>query len=193
MGKVFSQIKIALILVGAASLYMNFSNPKLANHTMKVVTDPLKVKPAANKGFAQPNEALPTGEPVKRFVKIDGKLYEYNPRNVYNVNGVQMMYKNGNPMTIEQLQGNDRAVAERLQAKAEQDGAEGESQPGHARAGQGAPVGEGSALKQVHQMLQNNPSAIYTPGGARALIDGAREAAAHAEKHNRELNYFYNQ
>lgn len=29
----------------------------------------------------------------KRYVQIEGRLYEYNPKNVYNVNGVPTYYK----------------------------------------------------------------------------------------------------
>jgi hypothetical protein len=106
-------------------------------------------------------------------VKIEGKLYDYNPRGVYNVNGVPTMYKNGNPKTwAEILKEREQAA---VQAKIDEaaDDAYGTNH---------------KALQKVNEMGKQGPLSVYSPGGMKALVDGARAAAAAANERNRILN-----
>lgn len=183
MKYIFNQLKYFLILAGAASLYLNFANPKVAKESLSAITKTASknlVMPAGGPAAKpQPQRELADPETLgRRYVKIDGKLYEYNPRNTYNINGQMMMYKNGNPKTMEQLQDEHAALQAQIQKQA--DSAYG---TGQAKVGAGhQPAGK------VVDMLQNNPAAVYTPGGVKALMDGAREAAAAVDQRNKALN-----
>ncbi len=131
---------------------------------MKTIIEPLQVQ-VAKKGPPPVVEVDPATEQV-RYVKIDGKLYEFNPRHTYTVNGVQTMYKNGNPKTLEQYRAeNEAAKAAMAKAFGEDD----------------------QAGAKVQGMIQNNVLSVYTPGGAQAVIDGAHEAAANMNKRNQAL------
>lgn len=102
--KLFRRIQFILLLSGLGFLFFNFANPKLAMESARSVAAPLKKAGVLPKAL-EPKPAAPED----RYVRIEGKLYKYNPRNVYNVNGVPTMYTNGAPKTLEQLQGESGA------------------------------------------------------------------------------------
>lgn len=104
--------------------------------------------------------------PEKRYVQIEGRLYEHNPKNVYNVNGVPTYYKppkNGF-VNVAHLQNQVHPTANPVQP----------SDP--------------TALDKVRRMAESGPLSAYGPGGMQAIIDGANQAREKAEERNRALN-----
>ncbi len=123
------------------------------------------------------------GQPApaqKRYVRIEGKYYEYNPKHVYNVNGVSTYYKASKHELAEPA-----GLQQQVQQAAHQAGVQGNvnAQPSH----------NPQALEKVRRMAESGPLSVYSPGGAQAIIDGANEAREKAEERNRALNQLMNE
>jgi len=177
MGKIFRRLQFFLMLGGLVFLGLNFANPKLRQESMKSITAPLQQATKVLPEAIQP-EAEEGPEIEERYVQIEGKLYLYNPKHIYTVNGVRMMYKNGNPKTREQLLKERGDLMQQVQQQA--DGVYGK---GQAQVQPAQPAGQ-----KIREMIQKNPLAVYTPGGAAAVVEGAREAAAAVESRNKALD-----
>lgn len=90
----------------------------------------------------------------KRYVQIEGKLYEYNPKHTYMVNGVQTYYINGN---VEGGDTKEGAVAKQ--------------------------VSMGSAVaEKVSEMAEKSSLSVYSPGGTQKLIDAAKTLRDDSQK-----------
>lgn len=166
--KILKQIQWMLMLSGAAALYLNFSNPKIAKESLKTLTQPLQVQKLAKedalKAYGCPTVDESDPRIDERYVKIEGKLYAYNARNVYNVNGITTMYKNGEPKTLRQIRTEEQtACLARHKASDSSDTVAAAPEPA-------------SALS------------VYTPGGMQKVINDAHAAAAKMEERNRALN-----
>lgn len=165
--KIFKQIQFMLMLSGAAAIFLNFSNPKIAHESIKALKAPLspqKLDRAAaveRAGCPKIDETDPRID--ERYVKIEGKLYPFSARGVYNVNGVSMMYKNGEPKTLRQIRTEEISAC---LAKAKIRYEEAPSTGSDTR----------SALS------------VYTPGGVQKVLNDAQAAAAKMEQRNRILN-----
>lgn len=86
-------LKIALWL-GSMTVLVGFGT-SMAFPNLKL-TLPSGKLPLAISGIIQEYDST-VGTP-KRFVKIEGQLFEYNPSNVYTVNGIKTLYiMNGEP------------------------------------------------------------------------------------------------
>lgn len=109
---------------------------------------------------------LPDEPPPKRYVKIEGQLYEYNPSNVYTVNGVRTLYM---------MKGS--AKPEEVTARAN---------PPPAPAAQPTNMIDKASMA-LNKALQNSPLSAYSPDGVRAIIDAANEAKKNAEDRNKIL------
>jgi hypothetical protein len=165
--KIFKQIQIMLMLSGVAAIYLNFANPKIASESVKTLTQPLKIQKldrmaAIEKaGCPKLDESDPRID--ERYVKIEGKLYLYNARNTYNVNGITTMYKNGDPKTLRQIR-NEEINTCLARAKVN--------------------------VENPPPTEAETPSAlsVYTPGGVTKVMEDARAAAAKMEERNRMLN-----
>jgi len=166
MSKLINRVKWLLILSGIASIGLNFANPKLAKESIQTIAGGVKAATEVKKH--NPLAGLPTEDAEKLYVQIEGKLYEYNKSNVYMVNGVRTLYKNGNPRTRLQIE------RERLEAEARLASDE--------RTAAAMPK-----TQEVTQMLENQPHMAYTPGGVQKIMDAAREAKAKIEERTQEL------
>lgn len=180
--RMFRRIQFLLMLGGLAFLGFNFANPKTRQQTVKSVTAPLQVRKASPQAQAPAPEQI---EVEERYVQIEGKLYRYNPQGSYNVNGVMTMYKNGNPKTRAQILAERQGVARAIQQQAD-------AVYGQGRATVTTGQGSGQATRQVQHMMKN-PVSAYTPAGAAAVLEGAREAAAAMDQRNRALNRLTNE
>lgn len=117
----------------------------------------------------------------KRMVRIDGKYYEYNPKNVYSVNGVSTYYK---PSKLEEAQ-QMQALQQQIQAAATTAGVQGNVNV--------QPSGATPNLDRVRKMADQGPLSAYGPGGMTAVMEAAKEARAKAEERNRALNRLMNE
>jgi hypothetical protein len=181
MGKLLRRLQFIVMLSGLVVLGLNFANPKVATATLGALKEPLMVKKIAKPGAAAAAAAQHDPEAdaalqQKRYVQIQGKLYEYNPRGSYNVNGVPTMYKNGNPKTWEQIQKERADAAAAL--KAQMHDAADDAYGAHNKA----------AIETVQKMAEQGPLSVYSPGGVKAVMDGARAAADAMNQRNKALN-----
>lgn len=147
----FKALQLVCMLGGLVFFAVNFASANLGQSLAKMTPAPLKaVLPKAL--VVTPAEPA---APSIRYVKIDGKLFEYNPRHTYTVNGIQTMYQNGEPKTIEQYRAENEAIRAAL-------------------------------AKATAEDL--SPFSAYSPAGAKAMVDGAKEAAANVDKRNKVLH-----
>lgn len=107
---------------------------------------PKDLQPGATKLKADLQEHLPENAlNKKRYVQIEGKLYEYNPRHTYNVNGIKTYYINGD------MESDLKNVEER---------AAGATSPAQAK---------------VAKMAEESPLKVYSPDGTQAVMDAAKK------------------
>lgn len=174
------------MLAGLVVLGLNFSNPKVAKETINALTDPLKVKKAPQAARPQAvtapqyDEEADRALQTKRYVQIQGKLYEYNPRGVYNVNGVPTMYKNGQPKTWAEIQA-ERAQAEGIRQQQEELSVDPSTNGYRREANQ-------AKIQDVQKMAEQGALSVYTPGGVQRVIEGAKAAAEAANERQHVLN-----
>ncbi len=149
-------------------LGLNFSKPDQASM-------------ARSQGIRHKITGQSPGQPAqpKRFVKIEGKHYEYNPKNVYNVNGVSTYYKPSKHELAEPAN-----LQQQVQQAARQAGVQGNVNLQQTSTG---------ALEKVHRMADSGALSVYSPGGPQALIEAANEARQKAEERTRALNQLMNE
>jgi hypothetical protein len=116
VGNFIRRLQFLVMLSGVIALFLNLVNPKIAQESKKTLTHALgKVNEGAksivsdgnggngrndgNDGVGR-NETSRKVESEDRYVWIDGKQYKFNPRHVYNVDGVPTYYKVGKPEQI---------------------------------------------------------------------------------------------
>jgi hypothetical protein len=126
-------------LTSLASGFIKVSPKDLQHTPLKPATTSLK----ADLQKHSPEEAANQ----KRYVQIEGKLYEYNPRHTYNVNGIKTFYINGDVES--DLKGDGR----------EPTAAAAPSQP----------------QNKVAEMAEKSPLKVYTPSGAQSVMDAAKK------------------
>lgn len=160
----------SLVMLG-----LNFSKP--GGSGMKPFMSQPTAKPGAHGAGAQGQTGK---QAAKRYVRIDGKVYEYNPKNVYYINGVATYFK---PSKIVEPDP-DQDLKNQVQAAAAAAGVNGNVNIQH------APTPK---LDQVRRMADKGALTAYSPGGMQAIIDGANEARAKAEERNRALNQLMNE
>jgi hypothetical protein len=99
--------------------------------------------------------------PTKRYVRIEGQYYEYNPRNVYMVKGVPTYYIDGT---------RKEQPSEAREAKT---GTEDSQEPSH--------------HDKVQEMAAGNPLGVYTPQGMTAIVKEASRLRDDMNKRNRDF------
>lgn len=176
MSNIIRTLKYLFFLSALLVLGLNFSNPKVGKATLSAIQEPLKMQklPKAPPVVAPTDPEADAALQQKRYVQIEGKLYEYNPRGVYIVNGVSTMYKNGVPRTWEEIKQERDQAAAAAQAKQEEHDEYASS--------------NAARLKQVEKMAGQGPLSAYTPGGMQKVIDGARAAADSLNQRTKTLD-----
>lgn len=145
------------------------------------ITPPAKniPKPADPETVVHPQEVHTERAPADKRewvvdgVKIDGKVYPYNPRNVYMVNGVATYYDPGRKAKVNKETGEVEGNTMRVQPVMQPTQAQGPA--------------PGKAAKTVEFMAEKAPLSVYSPQGVNAVMEGARDAARMRKENEKAL------
>lgn len=159
-------------------------DPQVQKNPMKLIEPVVTPQPMDNpqipRSIATPVTTVEPGSaPLpKRYVKIEGQLFEYNPSNVYKVRGIPTFYISGGKGAENDARaGAD--MAHRAAAEALGPAVKPASAPG--------PANAGAKAAKLADMVHKNPMGVYTPIGLQDTVDGARDAVNQLNNRNQVL------